>query len=103
MSKGHECRCPVAEPHLTFGQCMRWKNVRVAYCQSAANKDYTAQKKWDRDLEAYANARRQGIQPDGTTREKVRYAEEASSRLGVAYGTQAFKKKVLEKAVEKAA
>lgn len=85
MSNGHQCRCAVAEPHETFGQCMRWKGVRVAYCQSAAGKDYTTQKKWDASLNAYADARRQGIQPAATTRNAVDRAVRVSNETGQAF------------------
>lgn len=43
---------------------------------------------WDktkRDLAAYRAARANGIQPEGTTVEKVREAETASRRLGRPY------------------
>lgn len=43
---------------------------------------------WDktkRDLAAYRTARANGIQPEGTTVEKVREAETASRRLGRPY------------------
>lgn len=81
---------------------MRAKNIRVAYCQSAAGRDFTAQKKWDKDLESYASARKQGVQPEGTTRSKIEYAKRASNEIGVAYGTQEFRDKVIEKATERA-
>ena len=90
MSSGHVCRCSVADPHTTFGQCMRWKGVRVAYCQSAANKDYTAQKRWDRDLDRYEAARRQGIQPETTLRSAVEAAERWSDKHGRAYTPEAL-------------
>lgn len=80
---------------------MRAKNVRVAYCQSVKGLDATRQKKWDRSLEAYASAKKQGMQPDGTTPTKVRYAEEASSALGAAYGTPEFTKAAEKKAMER--
>lgn len=85
MSSGHKCRCAVDNPHETFGQCMRWKGVRVAYCQSAANRDYTAQKRWDKDLEAYASARKQGIQPASTKRSAVDRAVALSNKTGKAF------------------
>ena len=64
---------------------MRAKNIKVAYCQSAAGRDYTTQKRWDRELHEYREARRQGVQPDGTTLNKVRLAMELSDRTGTAY------------------
>lgn len=81
----HNCRCDVAEPHSTFGACMRFKGVRVAYCQSAAGKDYTAEKRWQKDLDAYASARREGIQPASTRREAVTGARALSDKTGTAF------------------
>jgi len=43
---------------------------------------------WDktkRDLSAYRKARENGIQPEGTTVEKVREAEDATRNLGRPY------------------
>lgn len=85
MSNGHECRCSVDEPHETFGACMRAKNIRVAYCQSWKGLDATRQKNFDKDLNAYASARRQGIQPPSTLRPAVDAAVRASDKTGTAY------------------
>lgn len=78
--------CPT-QNHKTWGECMRAKNLRIAYCQSVAGKDYTSQKKWDKDLAAYRDVRKEGIQPEGTTRTHVEMAKAISDRDGVAYGT----------------
>lgn len=64
---------------------MRAKDLRVAYCQSASGRDYSAQKRWDRGLAEYASARRQGIQPESTKGSDVQRAMEASQRAGEAY------------------
>lgn len=82
---GHNCRCGVSEPHPTFGACMRYKGVKIAYCQSAAGKDYTAEKRWQKDLDAYAAARRQGIQPASTKREAVTGALATSDKTGTPF------------------
>lgn len=71
--------------HKTFGECMRAKNAIVAYCGIGGG-DASAEKRWDRELEAYRNARAQGIQPTGTTMPKIEAALEASNRRGAAYG-----------------
>jgi hypothetical protein len=60
-------------------------NIRIAYCNSASGNDYTAQKKWDANLDAYRNARAQGIQPDGSSPASVRNAVAASEATGKAY------------------
>lgn len=67
---------------------MRAANLRIAYCQSSTGGgDYTAQKKWDKELDLYRSARKQGIQPDGTSTKKIRKALEISDKTGVAYGS----------------
>jgi len=43
-------------------------------------------KKWDKELQAYRNARAQGIQPAGTSMKKVEEAVRISNETGKAYG-----------------
>jgi hypothetical protein len=57
----------------------------VAYCNSANGFDYTQQKKWDRDLAAYKDARAQGIQPSSTDRAAVNRAVAISNESGKAW------------------
>ena len=45
----------------------------------------TTQKKWDKELGLYKQARAQGIQPDGTSTKAVQKAIDVSNRTGVAY------------------
>ncbi len=80
----HVCRCQ-GESHPTWGGCIRAKGLRIAYCQSASGRDATGQKKWDRDLAAYADARRQGIQPATTNRSDVDTAVRLSDQRGEAF------------------
>lgn len=58
----------------------------------AGKGDATAEKHWQKELNAYKDARAQGIQPAGTTMPKIRAAVEASDRAGKAYdaGTNTF-------------
>lgn len=42
-------------------------------------------KKWDKELQAYRDARAQGIQPSGTSMKQVRQAVEISNKTGEAY------------------
>lgn len=81
----HSCRCPDAD-HVTYGACLRAKNIRVAYCQSASGRDFTTQKKWDAELAAYRSARSEGIQPDGTRMKDINKARVISDQTGSAYG-----------------
>lgn len=76
--------CPT-QNHESYGECLRAKKPKVAYCNSAGGHDYTAQKKWDRDLAAYKDARAQGIQPASTRRNAVDAAVQASESTGTAF------------------
>lgn len=80
------CRsgCPTQD-HKSWGECARAANLRVAYCGIGGG-DATAQKKWDAELELYRQARRQGIQPDGTKTKQIVEAIKASDAAGAAYG-----------------
>ena len=49
-------------------------------------------KKWTSELQAYRDARAQGIQPAGTTRDQVEAAYEASATLGKAYDADTMPK-----------
>lgn len=75
--------------HKTWGECARAKNLRIAFCRSAVNEgnDYTADKKWNRELDTYASIRAQGIQPESTNIQDIRVAEEVSNLTGEAYGS----------------
>lgn len=73
------------QDHGSYAQCLQSKRVKVAYCNSANGFDFTAQKKWDRDLAAYSDARAQGIQPSGTDRAAVDRAVAMSNEVGKAW------------------
>lgn len=73
------------QDHASYAECLRSKRPKVAYCNSAAGLDASRQKKWDADLDAYRDARRQGIQPSGTTRDAVDRAIAISDATGTAY------------------
>ncbi|GAA4890997.1 hypothetical protein ACFPM3_20250 [Streptomyces coeruleoprunus] len=73
------------QDHASWGECARAANMRVAYCGIGGG-DATAQKKWDDELSLYRQARAQGIQPDGTTKNKVVAAIKASEKVGAAFG-----------------
>jgi len=64
---------------------MRAKNIRVAYCQSWKNFDYTRAKRNEKELAGYKSAREQGIQPEGTQVHQTRKALDLSDSMGVAY------------------
>lgn len=81
------CRsgCPTKN-HGSYAECLQSANVRVA-----ATINSPMSFAWDKtrmDTAAYAAARRNGIQPEGTTVEKVRAAEDASRVLGRPYNAE---------------
>ena len=45
-------------------------------------------RKWEGELQAYRDARKQGIQPAGTTMAKIEAAQKASENLGRAYNAE---------------
>jgi hypothetical protein len=51
-----------------------------------------ASKKWDNELSAYKEARKQGIQPEGTTMKAVEASLKASEMLGKAYNAETMPK-----------
>jgi hypothetical protein len=72
--------------HDSYAECLLAANVTIAATvTSPANFLFDKTKK---DLRAYQTARANGIQPEGTTVEKVRAAEDASRRLGRAYNAE---------------
>lgn len=80
--------CPTPGAHETWGECLRAKNTRVAWAASARGLDRTAEKKWDAELQSYRDARAQGIQPAGTTKDKIETAVEMSNLTGRAFNAE---------------
>lgn len=72
--------------HASYDACLKAANVRTYLASPSKGLDGTRQKKWDAELSAYREARRQGIQPDGTTKAKVEDAVRRSDAAGAAYG-----------------
>jgi hypothetical protein len=52
----------------------------------ANNGSVMSKKKWNAELNAYRDARAQGIQPSGTSMAKIQAAVEISNKTGKAYG-----------------
>ena len=80
-----ETRCTCGEGHPTWGACIRAKNLRVSYCQSVIGHDRSRANKIERELDLYASARRQGIQPTGTGTQATRDALDISDQTGRAF------------------
>lgn len=71
--------------HATYGECLRAKNMKTAYMQDWKGKDATAQKKADKNLDAYQSARKYGIQPRSTRAADVQQAIQISDQTGTAF------------------
>jgi hypothetical protein len=77
------CRtgCPT-QNHLSYADCC--KGLQINHGEALSH----IQKSWNRELDAYSSARRQGVQPDGTHMHQVEKAMRASDASGVAYGVE---------------
>lgn len=74
------------QDHASWGECLRAAEVGVYHVAVSKGYDGTVQKKWDRELDSYRSARKEGIQPDGTTTKKIDEARRLSDKAGAAYG-----------------
>lgn len=72
------------QDHGSWGECARAANLKVAYAGIGGG-DATKQKKWDRELQAYRDARAEGIQPASTQMKDIVRAKEVSDKAGVAF------------------
>jgi hypothetical protein len=72
--------------HASYHECLRDAGTRTYLASPSKGLDRTGQKKWDKELSDYRGARRQGIQPDGTTAKAVEKAVRLSDAAGAAYG-----------------
>lgn len=75
--------------HASWGECARAARMQVGPGESApamywGGKPHDS-KSWDGELNAYQNVRAQGVQPEGTTKDKVDAAVAVSERIGKPY------------------
>ena len=78
------CRTNCAtQDHGSFGACARAANIKVNAVMVSPQRSMFDHTKME--LSAYDAARRNGIQPEGTTINKVKAAEDASRALGRPY------------------
>lgn len=77
--------CPTPGAHKTFGECLRSKDLQLSNLQAKAYHKYN-----DGEIDAYADARRQGIQPETTKAADVTSAVMLSEATGVAYRADTF-------------
>lgn len=75
------CRsgCPTPGQHRSYGECARAANIHVGQV------DATAERKWDAELNAYAAARAQGVQPATTKMPDIQRALDRSDQTGRAF------------------
>lgn len=59
----------------------------VGYC-GKGDQDATSQKKWDRELDLYADTVKSGIQPESTKTPAILAAQNWSEKTGVAYSEE---------------
>jgi hypothetical protein len=84
FQKGKRCSssCQTRD-HRTWAECVRAKGLQVS---PAVNDSYgTRQKAWDKELDSYESAVRQGVQPRGTKQHLIDEAMKQSDASGVAY------------------
>jgi len=86
MALGDNCRSGCTEKnHKTYIECLRASNLQINTGDAGRAESPLTAKKWDNELEAYRNARAEGIQPAGTTMKAINEAKAASDKLGAAY------------------
>lgn len=69
--------------HKSWGECVRAKGLQLS---PAVNDAYgSGQKAWDKELDNYESAVRQGVQPRGTKQAQIDHAMQMSDATGVAY------------------
>src|SRR5215475_10308837 len=69
-SAGGRCSssCPTKD-HKSWGECVRSKGLQLS---PAINDSYgTRQKTWDKELDSYESAVRQGLEPAGTKQKHI--------------------------------
>jgi hypothetical protein len=72
--------------HASYDACLKAAAISTSGASPSKGLDRTSAKRWDAELHDYREARRQGIQPDGTTKAKIEAAVKASDAMGAAYG-----------------
>jgi len=72
--------------HASYAECLQAANIGIG--AGVSSPAQFAMDKTKKDLKAYQTARANGIQPGGTTIEKVREAEAASKALGRPYNAE---------------
>lgn len=73
----------LTKDHASYGECAKAANVRIGATISSDKSEMYSQTK--RELKDYRAARASGIQPEGTTQQKITEAYAATEMLGRPY------------------
>jgi hypothetical protein len=76
----------LTQDHASWAQCAKAANIRVGATLNSPQKAMFDQTK--RELGAYQELRRHGIQPEGTTMDKISAARSATEVLGRPYNAE---------------
>ena len=86
MTLGELCRTGChTKDHESWIECLRASNLQINTGDAGRAEAPMTAKKWDAELQAYRDARSEGIQPAGTTMKAITEAKKASDKLGAAY------------------
>lgn len=72
----------------------------IGYC-GQGGQDASRQKKWDQELDLYASAVKQGIQPEGTATSATRAAMNWSEETGKAYSEESKREHDIDQVLER--
>lgn len=87
MSCASSC---TTKDHESYGACLRSKNLAATGLESTAPSfARDRQKAWDSELNLYEKARKEGIQPETTSRKDIERAIAISDHTGTAYDASA--------------
>lgn len=84
--------------HASYNECLQAAGVGTFLVKASMGQDATEQKRWDRELDSYKAARKEGMQPDGTTQKKIDEARRLSDKAGAGYGKDFSKATPMEAA-----
>lgn len=72
--------CPTPGVHTSWGECVRSKGLRIGYANSANGWDLTREKAFEKENDAYVQALKDGLQPNGVLMPQIRRAYEEAER-----------------------
>lgn len=83
MACSSGCLTPGA--HKSWGECVRDKNLKSAVSIPGKGYDRAVQSRWDKRIDAYKQARSEGIQPQSTRASDIQAAVKTSDAQGSAF------------------